>query len=49
MGIVFGSIGVEQPTYDVLDTLPEYEVRHFQQELVKAEVSFANTAQQTYL
>ena len=45
MGIVFGVIGVERPTFDVLDTFPEYDIRHFQQDLVKAEVSYTTRVQ----
>lgn len=38
MGIVFGVIGVERPAFEVLETFQEYDVRHFTQEMVKAEV-----------
>jgi len=39
MGIVFGVIGVERPAFEVLETFQEYDVRHFTQEMVKAEIS----------
>ena len=44
MGIVFGVIGVERPAFEVLETFQEYDVRHFTQEMVKAEVRFDPTS-----